>query len=421
MKSLPTLYILADDVTGAADCAARCKQAGLPATILLQPSLEALPTGAISVSSDSRYLTPTQAAESVRRLCSALGRADKRRTDAIWYKKIDSTLRGNIGAEVAAMLSWRDDLAQSSASARPCAVIAPAFPAQSRGLVDGYLVYAQAPAQPQHFPSLLQQQAVLPTAAIDLATVRGGVEHLADRLLQHYNAGAQLLSVDAVTETDLVTLYRATRLALPKALFCGSAGLIGVIATELMDGLTDGPVEELIAEQGEVTSRLPVLPVQIDHPMLAVVGSGSIMAHRQLAQLRRQTKVACYAIDPSQTDQPFAATLLEAQGDLALHLPEPAVGTPLEGELARQWAATLATVACQQIRHRRPRTLLLVGGDTSVHLLKLLGVEMLQVQAELLPGMPLTVGQSAAGERYQIIMKAGNHGDEQTLVTLFSL
>ena len=104
----------------------------------------------------------------------------------------------------------------------------------------------------------------------------------------------------------------------------------------------------------------------------------------------------------------------------ALHLPPPLPHAQLEGALARQYAATLGAVAHQLIQQRQPRTLLLVGGDTAVHLLQLLGIETLQVDAELLPGMPLTSGTAANGQRYQIILKAGNHGDEQTLVTLFS-
>jgi uncharacterized protein YgbK (DUF1537 family) len=50
----------------------------------------------------------------------------------------------------------------------------------------------------------------------------------------------------------------------------------------------------------------------------------------------------------------------------------------------------------------------------------LLGITALQVEAELFPGMPLTTGLTADGQRYQIILKAGNHGDEETLATLFT-
>lgn len=399
MKPIPTLLILADDVTGAADCAARCKGAGLLATIMLaSPTTAALPTGAVAVSSDSRYLAPADAAMRVQAWCELFQGALS--TPTIWYKKIDSTLRGNIGAELAAMLTLT-----TANAARPCAVISPGFPAHKRGLVGGYLDYAQAPTPRVHLPTLLQAQTTLAQTAIDLAVVRAGVASLAAALADGYRAGAQLFVVDGLTEADLRAIYQATTQALPHALFCGSAGLMGVIATALVTG------------QGAAVD-LPLQP-RLTPPMLAVIGSGSVMAHRQLQQLR-QAAVDLYEVDLTQEKQARMVTTSGNQAALALHLPLPPPDVPLEGAVARQYAATLCTVAQQVIQQRQPRTLLLVGGDTAVHLLQLLGIETLQVEAELLPGMPLTTGIAANGQRYQIILKAGNHGDEQTLVTLFA-
>lgn len=398
---MPTLLILADDVTGAADCAARCTGAGLPATIMLtQPTATTLPTGAVAISSDSRYLAPPAAAARVQAWCERLQGALSR--PAIWYKKIDSTLRGNIGAELAAMLALR-----ASAPHPPCAVISPGFPAHGRGLVGGYLAYAQAPHPPLHLPTLLQTQTTLPQTAVELAVVRAGVAPLAAALADGYRAGTQLFVVDGVTEADLSTIYQATQQALPQALFCGSAGLMGVIATAL------------VAEQ-EVALGLPPLRPVLTLPMLAVVGSGSVMAHRQLQQLRQASTVDIYEVDLTHQEQVRVIAGLGGQAACVLHLPPPPPETALEGALARQYAATLCAVAQQIIQQRQPRTLLLVGGDTAVHLLQLLGIEKLQVEAELLPGMPLTTGTAADGQRYQIILKAGNHGDEQTLLTLFA-
>lgn len=399
MKSIPALLILADDVTGAADCAARCKGAGLPATIVLAPpTTVSLPIGAVAVSSDSRYLTPTAAAERVHDLFRALPRV----AAPVWYKKIDSTLRGNIGAELAAML------ALTSSTDQPCAVISPGFPAHGRGLVGGYLDYAQAPTPRVHLPALLQQQTTLPQTAVALAVVRAGVAELAAALARGYRAGAQLLVVDGLTEADLSTIYQATKQALPHALFCGSAGLMGVIAAALVEA------------QG-ATGGLPAASrPQLAYPMLAVVGSGSGMAHRQLYQLRQAPAVDIYEVDLAQRAQVRLVAGHGSHAACALHLPSPLPGAQLEGALARQYAATLSTVAQQLIQQRQPRTLLLVGGDTAVHLLHLLRIEQLQVIAELLPGMPLATGEAADGQRYQIILKAGNHGDEQTLVTLFA-
>jgi 4-hydroxythreonine-4-phosphate dehydrogenase len=407
MQMNPTLFVLADDVTGAADCAARCKSAGLPATILIEPMLieptmRPLPTGAVAFSSDSRFLPPAQAAEQVQTIFRTLQQAASQPADAIWYKKIDSTLRGNIGAELAAMMTLT-----SAVKSRPCAVIAPAFPAQGRGLVDGNLVYAQA-TQSLSLPKLIAEQTALPQVLVGLATVRAGVAELTRHFQAHYATGAQLFVADALTDADLQTLYTAAQVALPQALFCGSAGLMGVIAATL------------VAAQGGKPASADQPPPTIARPLLAVVGSGSVMAQRQLMRLRQLPALDLYQVDP---DTPAKISMIAGSGDnhhCALRLPPPVANAQLDGETARQYAATLGAAALAQIQQRRPRALLLVGGDTTFYLLHLLGITALQVEAELFPGMPLTTGLTADGQRYQIILKAGNHGDEETLATLFT-
>lgn len=402
MKMNSTLFVLADDVTGAADCAARCRGAGLPATILIGPAVSPLPTGAVAFSSDSRFLPPDQAAAQVQTLFLTLQQTAAQRENVIWYKKIDSTLRGNIGAELAAMMTL------NNTTTHPCAIITPTFPAQGRGLVDGYLVYAQAAAQSLHLPTIIAQQTALPQALVGLATVRAGIVELAAYLRATYMAGAQLFIADSLTEADLQNLYRAAQLALPDALFCGSAGLMGVIAAILVEA------------QGGKLHGADQPPPAITHPLLAVVGSGSVMAQRQLARLRQLPAIDFYQVTLGEATGVRLMAGSGANRLCTLHLPPPAVDAQLDGETARQYAAILGAAALAQIQQRRPQTLLLVGGDTTFYLLHLLGIKTLQVEAELFPGMPLTTALTADGQRYQIILKAGNHGDEETLATLFA-
>ena len=65
--------------------------------------------------------------------------------------------------------------------------------------------------------------------------------------------------------------------------------------------------------------------------------------------------------------------------------------------------------------------LIVVGGDSAVHLLNCLGIERLDVVEELLPGIPLTAGVDGKGRQRKIVLKAGNHGDERTLDELLQL
>jgi uncharacterized protein YgbK (DUF1537 family) len=388
------LIIVADDLTGAADTAGRAFAAGLPATILLGMAPAPWPPGAVAFSSDSRGLSPARAAQQVRTLLASL-----QAPPAIWYKKIDSTLRGNIGAELDAML-----VALAQPEQPPVAVVCPAFPAQGRGLSGGMLVLAGQEGPPLYLPALIAAETVRPVALVPLDVVQEGVAATGYALRRASGQGAQVLVVDALRDSDLATVAAATRMALPHALLCGSAGLIEPLARSLVSAARPAPRPQSI---------------QLRPPLLAVVGSGSAMAHQQVAALSAESDALAIKLDPAHLVE-IEPTWRERRG-VILHLPKPGADTPLEGERARSLAAVLAETAVRLADSLRPGLILLVGGDTTVHTLEKLGIHRLEVLAELMPGIPLLAGVAGSGERTMLVTKAGSFGDEQTLVRLFQL
>ena len=428
-----TLAILADDLTGAADSAARCRGVGLPAVIALRSPVPPFAPGVTAFTSDSRHLPPATAAARVYELVASL----QGTADITWYKKIDSTLRGNLGAELDATL---DGLKCD------CALVCPAFPAQNRGLSDSRLI--SSVAQPIHLPTLLAQQSRRPVGAIALADVRAGPSRLAEQFATARGT-AQLLVVDALTDEDLHAVLAAAERALPDALLCGSAGLVGALAARYQAGAPN--------DVGTTDATLPT-----GARALLVVGSGSAAARRQIAYLRRQQQVETIEIDPAkQDDRPptnpstrlragdhrppttdrrtgdvrlrlpdyglrstdcgLLTTRIMHDGDVLLHLPEPHSQAALDGPEARRLAASLTTAALPIITELRPGLLVLAGGDTAAHVLDGLGIERLEVLRELLPGIPLTVGVDAQGRTQLVILKPGNYGDDETLATLLRL
>ncbi len=210
---IPKLVIVADDLTGAADSAARCVQAGLSTEIWIETSSTSTDADVVALSTDSRFLLPAQAAQRVTETVVTMSSW----ASATWYKKIDSTLRGNLGAELDAMLA---------AFPESVAVICPAFPAQGRGLEGGRLVYADAP--PHHLPKLLQEQSQLPIGVVELAVVRQGVNALEEALRQRHEHGERLIVVDGLTDRDLEIIVAATQSG--TYILCGSAGLVAPLA-----------------------------------------------------------------------------------------------------------------------------------------------------------------------------------------------
>jgi len=392
MSQMQQILILADDLTGAADTASRCRAAGLSATIFLTPPRPSLPAGVVAFTSDSRHLPPAEAAARTRAVAAPL--ADQ---PAIWYKKIDSTLRGNIGSELDALLDLLDT---------PAALVCPAFPTQGRGLRKGSLIAPNLSAE-VHLPTLLRQQSRYPVLSFSLEDVRSGA--LAERF-QRRAAEAQsrrggwdrlVFVVDGMTDEDLGWIVDAAE-AVPGLLLCGSAGLIGEVAKR------QGQKEDLpgFGKPGRSESKT-----------LIVVGSGSPVAHRQIDGLLAAHPAAPRLVLEANSvngTAPVDAPLV------LIHQPPPLPGTPLDGPDARRRAELLADAALVQIGRMQPGLLILVGGDTAVAVLSRLGVDQLTVQTELLPGMPLCTAQ-VNGRSLQVVMKPGSFGDEETLARLLTL
>ena len=425
------LNILADDLTGAADSAARFHHFGLPATIFLDIPEAPPPAGALAFTSDSRHLPPEEAARQARNTAASF-----LALDAQWYKKIDSTLRGNIGSELDALLDLLD---------APVAVVCPAFPAQDRGLRNGNLAAPElalpfarrrvskpqetAPGTAVHLPSLLREQSRHPVAALSLEEVRG--DELAARMKEAvYRTDAcvparrNVLVVDALTDADLDTVLRAQQEALP----CGSAGLAGAYARRV--GEQGGFAAAGVAE----TWNAQQMPSR-GRSVLLVVGSGSESAHRQIAFLLRSGSNEQVGRVPAQrgaphlsvsrmivlaeTDADAAAALDPAQPIWLLQQPKPHPAAMLEGSDARRRADHLAVVSAAVFARRPPDLLILAGGATAMQVLKRLGVDRLTVERELLPGMPLCRAD-IDGRPTLVVIKPGNFGGDETLLELLT-
>lgn len=111
--------MIADDLTGACDAGV----AFAPAVVVLREGVATqADTGALIYTTNSRDETPEVAAARVSELVRRLPPHD------ILYKKIDSVLRGNVRAELEAMIE---------ALGLHRTIVCPAFPEQGRTVADG--------------------------------------------------------------------------------------------------------------------------------------------------------------------------------------------------------------------------------------------------------------------------------------------
>ncbi len=125
------VLVVADDLTGANATGARFARTGMRVATVTPEHVAVVADDydVVVANLDSRSLPPQHAADLVTDV-----------VEAVWpvslvVKRVDSTLRGNIGAEVEAALRAVRDRAPAHTRAR--ALFVPAFPASGRVTVDG--------------------------------------------------------------------------------------------------------------------------------------------------------------------------------------------------------------------------------------------------------------------------------------------
>jgi len=278
------VLILADDLTGAADCAAAFVRAA-PEVVVALDARARLDAAVLAIDLDTRNRSMEEACARVERAFS-----QRRARDAgILFKKIDSTLRGHVAAEIAA--------ARRSLKRDRPVFLAPAFPGQGRTVRNGQVL-------------------------VDGTPLRGG--NLKRRLRD-----ASITIWDAQTDADLRAIAR-TGLALePRPLFVGSAGLARALAAEL-------------PRKREVRSpRLPYGEIAV------VVGSASPVSARQAKRLARVAKregVALYQLEWTRPPSKVDDALVGAFGRIAARHPNCGAYVLTGGDTAR------AVLAARKVR-----------------------------------------------------------------------
>jgi len=393
------LAVVADDVTGAMDTGVQFASCGLRTEVVL--GQQGLPrTEAVVISTNSR---DAPAGEAYRR-AKALG---GQLVDHIVYKKIDSTMRGNIGPELEGLL---DGLGLARA------LIAPAFPAAGRTVEGGYhRVYGTLlaespfsndpnwPAKESHVPTLLAQQTQRIVGHLPLSVVEKGKQAVMDALR---GESATVVAADAVVDDHLRILALALAELRDTWLPCGSAGL----AREWPRALgwsRSAPI------------RFGWSPCT--EPVLVVAGSRHPATARQLRQAADQNLlelVALSPVDASALDVVKHRMLDNLSHDKSVGLTS-GLSEYMAGR-AESVAQMLADLACSALKASLAG-LVLTGGDIARAVCSALGATGLRVLGEVQAGVPAGVLSSGSHAGLRVVTKAGGFGDDQAIAQAIEL
>ena len=398
-----TLLIIADDLSGAADCAIAFASAGLSTVVTLDAGHDVGDAQVVAVDTDTRRLSPEHAAAQTLSACDALLKPGQR-----LYKKIDSTLRGNWAAEVAAL--------QPVAG---LAIVAPAFPATGRTTLHGHVLVNGQPLETTDTWKLehadrsadiggMLDAAGLRSAHLSLGVLRSGTVALARHLGDVARSDVQALIVDAQTGEDLHLLAAATASLSQPLFWVGSGGL----ARELAQ----------LPAYSPASSKTPGFTYQKHAPTLVLVGSLSDVSERQCALLKQRTSIGELTVPPDVLRVGVAhpdwagwqirvGESLRRGEDLLLRIGRDASFDPAEG-------ARLSTLLAALVRPHFGKVggLIATGGETARAMLGAVGIGSLQLRCEIEAGVAFaTPISSNQGHQTGVITKAGAFGTDHAL------
>ena len=393
----PSFCILADDLSGAADCAAAFAPVVGPVPLYTDATLPEL--GGFAVDAAGRAMDSETAAAAVARIVARLEVGDVQ----LVFKKIDSTLRGHIAAELRAAL----EAAPSFAGA----VVCPSFAEQGRALRNGQL-FVHGVLHRDEGGRVLDLGSMLETSGLSCSVIRQDSslhpQELAERIARAFRAGVRAVIVDAAESSDLERLAHAVELLDLRVLLAGSAGLARAVARRM-------------AEKAQ--RRAYSVPGSALHGGCAIglVGSLSRVSEAQVQNVARHGGaeiVRCDAADwlrgtgCRQVDRALAvARACTARGRNVLFAID---GSGVHGS-SQSLVESMARAVAPLLEDAG--ALLLTGGDTARAVIDALVIEHLEVLGEFEPG--ISISRPAGRQGPDIYVKAGAFGDEMALHRVF--
>jgi uncharacterized protein YgbK (DUF1537 family) len=440
------IYIIADDLTGANDTGVQFAKHGYTTRVVIasetiSPNLSdfgnlAKDTEVLVIDTETREIEAITARERVRLVLENLNPTDK----DIVYKKIDSTLRGNIGVELTECLHILK---------RDICIFTPSFPQNRRITVGGYLIVGDQPlglseyysgnlkpAEASFIPALLQQDTDVPIARIDLGDIITAQDAILRKIRDLSLCEYKILVADAINTEELQHLLISSFEFEGSVLYCGSAGLANALA-EVYQGKKHSNSNASLRSESETNLVLH----KNQESVLIVNGSQRTIVQRQIEYLKNKIDVFEVNIDVEQIvvnreilveHYVTSVTRSLQQGRHIVIHPNPfspnkqkLQDTVLkEGQCTRKLELTirefLGELTAKIIDKISVKNIILTGGDTAIGVCSALQMYNLSIVDELLPGIPLSVGQVKNGRFLNIVTKAGGFGEEDALYLLLS-
>lgn len=264
--------VIADDLTGANATGVLLREQGYSTSTILncpddEESAEINESDCVTFTTDSRCINQDEAYKKVFRLTKMF----KNKSLSLLNKRIDSTLRGNLGAETDAML---DAMGEDYT-----AIVVPCAPASGRVSIGGYLTVdgvilhkteaaldPKTPVQDSRVKKLFEQQTKYPVASIMIRDIDRGKEWLSNEIKLLVHEGNRIIIFDAITQEDINMISEAVIASNIHFIAVDPGAFTATLASKLIVSEKKRYKNKILLIQGSVN---PIAKTQMENFWLA--------------------------------------------------------------------------------------------------------------------------------------------------------
>ena len=427
MAIIDSAIIVADDLTGANDTALQYFKKGCTTKVIIDCLQDLSDTESVSIWAISTESRNTSKEEAVNRVLIVTEKLKESLGIDNFYKKIDSTLRGNVGVEIIAMLE---------ATQKDAAIIAPAYIEEGRITVGGYQLLngvpiertqcaldPKAPIYESYIPDILKKDLNSKFEnlidVVGLKTVTKGAGPITLKINELIQKGKKLIVVDAASCVDLEQIALAINKSGHDLLPCGSAGLANAF-NKIIDN----------EEEIKHIKHIPSLPRVI------VSGSATQLSANQIKKLKEEKKelfsvdltVKDVVCEPKQELIDLIVQKLSEGIDVVVHssdinkeiLDDETCSVLIDEGIAKSEFSSKITDFLSnlvyEVNLKSKFILIMIGGETSYKCARKMKSAYLEVLDVILPAIPLCMDMHGK----IIVTKSGNFGDLNTLIEILN-
>jgi len=393
--------VIADDLTGSLDTGLQFHKKGLTTFVPLSWKKPSVSGPALSLNTNSRNIPGDEAYRRVYWACRKI------KAEGL-YKKIDSTMRGNVGKEILAILDARNI---------PKAVVIPTVPVMGRTVERGILrvhgvpllrtPYAKDPFHPiftSHLPDLLSQETGEPVGYIGLKAVRKGPSFLAGKI---ESRPERLLILDTVSEEDVESIAGACALLPGKVLPCGSVSLAdklkipGARSARTLKKRSKGSILIISASRNPRTAdQVNEVRKAFSFPLIEPDLRGLTHPPSILKEIRN-LESRIFPLFPKSKGAILTTTFQNH----------------IEGK-EEAISKSLGRAAAVLLKQNRFGGLVLTGGDLAMGVFTHLSASALRIEDEVLPGIPMSTIRDGPFAGLRLVTKAGGFGEKDAMVKI---